>query len=265
MSATPQTQKPENGAYVANPRDRDRIARERDFHNEMYASDGSREEQAKYYWAISNGAADYKRMYQDLARGSDVLEYGCGDSRSFFTLAPVVKSLQAIDISDKVIQRLKSENIHDNVSLQVMDAMNLTFPEDSFDLIFGSGIIHHLETETAVREVARVLRPGGRAVFWEPLGLNPLFNIYRRLTPQARTPDEHPLAPKDIATLAEHLNLLEVRYYGLSTLAAVPLRNRRFGEALLKLGRRVDRVLFALPGVRHLAWYVLVVGTAKEP
>jgi SAM-dependent methyltransferase len=250
---------------VANPRDGDRVARERDFHNEMYASDGSREEQAKYYWAISDGAADYKRMYQDLARGRDVLEYGCGDSRSFLTLAPAVKSLQAIDISEEVIQRLKSDNIHDNVSLHVMDAMNLTFPEDSFDLVFGSGIIHHLETETAVREVARVLRQDGRAIFWEPLGLNPLINIYRRLTPQARTPDEHPLVPKDLATIAKHLDLVEVRYYGLSTLAAVPLRNRRFGKALLGLGRRVDKVLFALPGVRHLAWYVLIVGTAKKP
>jgi SAM-dependent methyltransferase len=248
---------------VANPRDEDRAARERDFHNDMYASDGSRAEQAKYYWAVSDGAADYKRIYQDLARGRDVLEYGCGDSRSFLTLAPIVRSLEAIDISDRVIQRLKSENSHDNVSLHVMDAMNMTFPDNSFDLVFGSGIIHHLETETAVREVARVLRQDGRAVFWEPLGLNPLINIYRRLTPQARTPDEHPLVRKDFATMAKYLNVLEVRYYGLSTLAAVPLRNRKPGKAMLNLGRRVDKALFALPGVRHLAWYVLVIGTPK--
>lgn len=248
---------------MANSRDEDRAARERDFHNEMYAAEGSRADQAKYYWAVSGGAEDYQRTYQDLARGRDVLEYGCGDSRSFLTLAPTVRSLEAIDISDTVIQRLKSENVHDNVSLQVMDAMNMTFPDNSFDLVFGSGIIHHLETEAAAREVSRVLRQDGRAVFWEPLGLNPLINVYRRLTPHARTPDEHPLVPRDFALMAEHLNLLEVRYYGLSTLAAVPFRNRKPGKAMLKLGRRVDKALLGLPGIRQLAWYVLVIGAPK--
>jgi SAM-dependent methyltransferase len=248
---------------VANPRDEDRAARERDFHNEMYASDRSRGDQAKYYWAVRDGLADYRRSYHELARGRDVLEYGCGDSRSFLTLAPIVRSLEAIDISDAIITQLQSENVHDNVSHHVMDAMNMTFPDNSFDVVFGSGIIHHLETEVAVREVARVLRPGGRAIFWEPLGLNPLINVYRCLTPQARTPDEHPLVPGDFATIAQYLDL-EVQYYGLSTLATVPLRNRKFGEALLRLGRRADKALFALPGVRHLAWHALVIGTSRS-
>jgi len=248
---------------VANPRDEDRVARERDFHNEMYASDGGRAGQAKYYWAVSAGAEDYKRTFESLARGSEVLEYGCGDSRSFLALAPVAKSVDAIDISDEVIGRLRSENVHDNVSLHAMDAMNMTFPDDSFDLVFGAGIIHHLETETAAREVARVLRRGGRAVFWEPLGLNPLINVYRRLTPDARTPDEHPLVPNDFAVIAKYLDLVEVRYYGLATLATVPLRNTKFGRTLLNLSERLDRAVLALPGVRHLAWYALVIGTTK--
>src|SRR3546814_4334755 len=44
---------------------------------------------------------------------------------------------------------------------------------------------------------SRVLRPGGRAVFIEPLGLNPAIELYRRFTPSARTPDEHPLLRRD--------------------------------------------------------------------
>jgi hypothetical protein len=95
------------------------------------------------------------------------------------------------------------------------------------------------------------------------LGLNPLINLYRRLTPEARTPDEHPLVPRDFATIAKHLDLLDVRYYGLSTLAAVPMRNRKFGNVVHNLGRRVDKALFALPGIGHLAWYVLVIGGSR--
>ncbi|WP_160112725.1 class I SAM-dependent methyltransferase [Mycobacterium sp. 3519A] len=240
-----------------------RVGRERDFHNNMYALDVGRVAQAKYYWAVSDGVADYMRAYQQLAPGKDVLVYGCGDTREFLKLAPVVRSLHAIDISDQAIDRLKTENNHDNVHLHVMDAMNMTFPDDSFDLVFGAGIIHHLETAAAAREVARVLRRGGRAVFWEPLGLNPLINIYRRLTPDARSVDEHPLLGEDFAIMARYLQLDDVRYYGLSTLAAVPLRNTRFGTPLLNVGRWVDKALFTLPGVKRLAWRALVIGAAK--
>lgn len=248
---------------MANPRDEGRVARERDFHDDLYASDTSRSSQAKYYCAVSDGVDDYVRSYQDVAWGRDVLAYGCGDTRNILALAPDVNSLHGIDISSEAIQQLKSENTYDNVSLHVMDAMDMTFPDDSFDLVFGAGILHHLDTEIAFQEVARVLRRNGRAVFWEPLGLNPLINAYRRLTPEARTPDEHPLVPADFAIMAKHLNLIDVRYYGLSTLAAVPLRKTRLGKTLLRVGGRVDRALFTLPGVHRLAWYALLIGTAK--
>ena len=48
-----------------------------------------------------------------------------------------------------------------------------------------------------MREIRRVLRPGGRGVFLEPLWHNPLLRLGRRLTPSARTPDEHPLTEQD--------------------------------------------------------------------
>ncbi len=246
---------------MLNSYDQERVDREREFHNDRFADDGSRESQTKYYWAIGDGAADYKATYRELAQDKDVLEYGCGDSRNFLTLAPVAKSLKAIDISDNAIERLKAENVHDNVEMFVMDAMNLSFDDGSFDLVFGSGIIHHLETEVSAREVARVLRPGGHAVFWEPLGLNPLINIYRRMTPSARTPDEHPLLPKDFALIAKHFKSVEIRYYGLSTLAAVPFRRRKLGDRALHVARRIDKALFKVPGVKHLAWFVVMVGT----
>ncbi|MGV0579276.1 class I SAM-dependent methyltransferase [Mycolicibacterium elephantis] len=238
--------------------DERRVAREREFHNERFAAEGSRSNQAKYYWAVSDGEAAYARTYQDLARGRDVLEYGCGDTKKFLTLAPIVKSLHAIDISDRAIERLRGENTANNVQLHVMDAMNMTFADESFDLVFGSGIIHHLDTETSAMEIARVLRPGGRAVFWEPLGLNPVINLYRKLTPSVRTPDEHPLLPKDLSVFEKYFSSVNAQYYGLATLAAVPLRNRSLGNKAAVLTRRLDRHLLTLPGVRSLAWFVLV-------
>lgn len=238
-----------------------RLAREREFHNARFRSDESRSSQEKYYWAVNDGNAEFAQLCANLARDKDVLEYGCGDTRKFLTLGASVRSLQAIDISDAAIERAKSENTRNNVGLHVMDAMNMTFADNSFDLVFGSGIIHHLDTEIAVREIARVLRPGGTAIFWEPLGHNPVFNTYRHFTPQARTPDEHPLVSKDFRIMAQHFSTLSVKYYGLTTLATVPIRNRKFGRTSLRLTRRFDRALFSIPGVKQLAWFSIVVGS----
>lgn len=246
---------------MLNPDENGRVAREREFHNERFETDDSRSDQAKYYWAVSDGAEAYTRSYREYARDRDVLEYGCGDTKNFVTLASIAKDLKAIDISDTAIERLKSENNSDNVELLVMDAMKMTFADNSFDLVFGSGIIHHLDTETSAREVARVLRPGRKAIFWEPLGLNPVINAYRRMTPETRTPDEHPLVPKDFAIMGKYFKTVEIEYYGLSTLATVPFRNRKGAQRSFNIARKIDKVLFAMPGVKNIAWFALIAAT----
>jgi ubiquinone/menaquinone biosynthesis C-methylase UbiE len=64
-----------------------------------------------------------------------------------------------------------------------MNAEATTFPDNSFDLICGSSILHHLNLDKACAEIRRILRPDGGAVFIEPLGHNPLINMFRKLTP----------------------------------------------------------------------------------
>ncbi len=79
-----------------------------------------------------------------------------------------------------------------------MDAENLKFNDHTFDLVYGSGILHHLSIEKAIVEIKRVLKKDGRAIFYEPLGHNIFINIFRLLTPSLRSEDEHPLLIKDL-------------------------------------------------------------------
>ena len=71
------------------------------------------------------------------------------------------------------------------------------FNDNSFDIIYGSGILHHLDISLCLKEMYRLLKPGGRFLFIEPLGTNPLINFYRKLTPKSRSKDEHPLINDD--------------------------------------------------------------------
>ena len=238
-----------------------RLEIERAFHDQRYAEGDARTAQHKYYFAVAEGAERMSTLVADLARGSDVLEYGCGAGSRARELAPVARSFHAIDISEAAIRQVAETTTAPNVHLHVMDAMDLAFEDRSFDLVFGSGIVHHLDTAVSAREVARVLRPGGSAVFWEPLGYNPLINAYRWLTPSARTPDEHPLLAGDLALMRRHFSAFEVDLFGLGSIAAVPFRNTRFGLPLRSALTRIDRAVLSVPGVRLLAWYALIRAT----
>jgi SAM-dependent methyltransferase len=235
-----------------------RLESERAFHDNRYKDGESRTAQLKYYWAIDDGAHRFNQKIASLAKGADILEYGCGLHSQAGDLADVCRSFEAIDISDAAVQRLRSEYKASNVNFSVMDAMNLTFPENSFDLVYGSGIVHHLDVEACAREVSRVLRPGGTALFWEPLGYNPIINAYRWLTPSARTPDEHPLLLQDFDIFKRSFGSFELELFGLTSIAAVPFRDRPIGPAVKNALTKLDELIFSIPGVRYLAWYSII-------
>jgi SAM-dependent methyltransferase len=237
----------------------ERLLKERDFHNARFADGDARDAQGKFYWAIEDGQADYEGNVHKYAARADVLEYGCANGNLSEQIAPLAKTVHAIDISDVAINNAIARGPAPNVHFQVMDAMDLTFPPASFDLVFGSGIIHHLDTRRSAQEIARVLRPGGRAVFWEPMGANPLINLYRLATPNARTEDEHPLLGADFKIMRENFASVDIAYYGLATLGAMPFRASSIGSKVRAACAKVDAALLAVPGLRNLAWYARII------
>lgn len=235
----------------------DRQDRERAFHDEKYGHDAP-PPTVKYYEAAQQCFADYDELVRDGCAGSRVLEYGCGEGSAAYELAARGAVVTGIDISDVAIAnaRLEAERRGLDIGFEVMDAEHLTFQGRTFDLVCGSGILHHLDLDRSCREIARVLAPGGRAVFSEPLGHNPLINTYRRLTPNLRTEDEHPLRMADLDLLRRHFAEVDVRYYALTSLAAVPMRSRPSFPKVLRGLERLDGAVFrALPFTRRFAWY----------
>jgi SAM-dependent methyltransferase len=84
------------------------------------------------------------------------------------------------------------------------------------------------------------------------------IEAYRRLTPNARTADEHPLLRRDFAELGSTFSVARFRFYGLATLAVVPFRRSAMKRPLFAVTRALDRGLFALPLVKWWAWYALI-------
>ena len=59
--------------------------------------------------------------------------------------------------------------------------MQLSFADNSFDVVFGSSILHHLDFDKSLKEIFRVLKPGGRMVFAEPNMINPQILIQKNI------------------------------------------------------------------------------------
>lgn len=119
-------------------------------------------------------------------------------------------------------------------------------------------MIHHLDVATLAREIARVTKTGGVAIFLEPLGHNPLIRLYRSWTPAARTTDERPLRASDLALLKREWQSATVSYYDLFTLAAVPLRRIRSFSRLVAVAASLDAGFFRMPLAWRLAWFALI-------
>jgi SAM-dependent methyltransferase len=243
-----------------------RLDRERAFHDKEF-SEGARRVVERFYAVTRSSRAAYESQIAVDSAGARVLEYGCGQGSHAFFLAHRGAYVTGIDISGEAIrqsrERAEREGIR-GAEFLVMNAEQLEFDDESFDLVCGSGIIHHLDLDAAWSEVARVLRPGGRAVFREPLGHNPLINLYRRVTPNLRTPDEHPLRIEDLRVAHRYFTSVRASYFHLLSLAAVPLRSTPVFSTLLGVLDTADRSLFhVLPASRRWAWQVIL--TLAEP
>ncbi len=235
----------------------DRIQKERRFHNQRLR--GPAERAADKYYSITRASMDrYLTALSRDARGKRVLEYGCGPGSYAFHLARRGARVTGIDISEVAIRRAKEKaarEVPGDVTFRVMNAEALEFADDSFDVICGKAILHHLDLGRCYSELARTLKPDGRACFIEPMGHNPLINMYRRLTPGLRTEDEHPLVMPDLALARRYFGLVETEFFHLSSILAVPFRGGRVFSYVLGGLETVDRLLFAVvPFAKRLGW-----------
>jgi SAM-dependent methyltransferase len=236
-----------------------RYERERAFHNQQT---NRWESVSKFYRVTASSQGFYSGLLKSHAVGGRVLEYGCGEGSNGFELAELGAEVVGIDISDGRIARARdaAAGVTGQLSFMVMNAEELEFDDDTFDLICGTGILHHLDLNRAYGEIARTLKPSGAAVFLEPLGHNPLINLYRRLTPGFRTDDEHPLRTADLEGARGFFGRAEFHFFHLTSLASVPLgRTSAFGP-VLRLLERFDRQLFAtVPFLSRYAWTTVMV------
>lgn len=168
-------------------------------------------------WHIP-AAADFA-----AARGLQVLEIGCGLGTDGAEFAKAGADYTGVDLTEAAVDlaRKRFELFDLPGKFQTADAEKLDFADESFDIVYSHGVLHHTpDTARAISEIHRVLRPGGRAVvmLYHRNSYNYRVNIslLRRAGAQLLRWDSgvglvHKLTGEPIDKLQEHARLLKTQ------------------------------------------------------
>jgi SAM-dependent methyltransferase len=99
--------------------------------------------------------------------GKTILICSCGTGLAPVEAANAGAVVYAVDISDVAVANAAAIAKNNNVKIHcsVQDLHDMEFEDEFFDIVYGSAVLHHLDIEQACRELKRVLKPGGIAVF----------------------------------------------------------------------------------------------------
>lgn len=154
--------------------------------------------------------------------GRIVLDFGAGDGRDTALLARRGAHVCALDISPDLLaiaeQRVVADGQSHAVTLLCGSAHAVPLPDDSVDLVFGNAVLHHLDLERCAGEVYRVLKPGGRAIFKEPVRDSRVLRALRPLVPYRQpdlSPFERPLLWREVEAFASRFEMLSCRCFNL--------------------------------------------------
>ncbi len=116
------------------------------------------------------------RLLKDL-RGKAVLCVGCGNGdECAYIKRRGAKRVIGIDISKSMIELAKEK--HKNIEFHVMSANKLYFKDKEFDIVYSDLVLHYIKNiEEPVKEVFRVLKPGGKFIFSV---MHPLYTAFER-------------------------------------------------------------------------------------
>lgn len=136
-------------------------------------------------------------------KGENLLDLGCGNGNLLTQLVRSGFVLTGVDLSEAMIEQAR-QRLDGYAELIAADAGHLPFPADAFDVLVCNASFHHYpEPEAALKEMHRVLRPGGTLLIGECYMAQPLraaMNVLIRFSPDG---DHHFYGKRELSSLLE--------------------------------------------------------------
>ncbi|NBO31044.1 MAG: class I SAM-dependent methyltransferase [Cyanobacteria bacterium WB6_1B_304] len=262
----------------------DTLTKERDFHNQWATAidvDGICVKD--YFEACTAPENRFILHHLGNVNGKLLLDLGCGAGENSVYFAKQGAHCIASDYAPGMVEvALKLAKLNGvEVEGKVINAMAIDFPDNTFDVVYAANLLHHIPEPTLViQEIYRVLKPGGKLCFWDPLIHNPIINVYRRMATKVRTDDETPLNINLLKFVRSHFVHTNYDTFWLATLwiflkfyfieRVDPNKERYWKKIIAEYERleaeylfleQLDRGLKKIPFIKRYAWNIAVVAT----
>ncbi len=147
------------------------------------------------YWFLSESVASCYR-----SREQKLLDFGCGPGIYSVMFAKVGFEVFGFDISPSNVataeELASGYGLRERTHFMTGVGEQLNYDDDTFDVVIGIDILHHVDIARSIRECLRVLKPGGHAFFKEPVEV-PIFDTLRNtrackwLVPKSASLERH--------------------------------------------------------------------------
>lgn len=220
------------------------LSAEKEYENlKQITNNSPRVSQSKYYWAVEPKVSDFDNYVYEVIAEKLILEIGCSNGEKSIKYSEYATHVTGVDISNVAID-IATGRFNKKCHFICCDAHNLPFDDNSFDVVVVNGILHHLILSTALNEINRVLKSDGILCAREPLGTNPLIQLYRSLTPKARTIDERPFTRDDMDLLYNQFTPVRVIYFGFISIISAFFGNRSIRNITIYIDNRLSKTFF---------------------
>lgn len=218
--------------------------------------------------------------------GRRILDIGAGLGESSVYFALHGAEVTTTDISPGMVDAaIRLGRMHGAALRGVVSSgEELDVPANHFDIVYIANTIHHAADRPRLfAGIHRALRPGGRFFSQDPLAYNPVIEVYRRMATQVRSHEESPLTRADLQLAREFFPDMQHREFWIATLALflkyylidrVHPNDDRYWKRIFRETsatlrwweplRALDNLLTRLPGLRWLAWNIVMWGSKSR-
>jgi len=261
------------------------LRREEEFHDEWAMSEDVNEIDVH---ALFESFVAFENNYviRELGdlKGKKILDVGAGLGESSVYFALKGAEVYYNDISPKMGEFAEKLAARYKTRLNYLIAPieRLEVHKEFFDIIYCANLIHHVppqDQEGWIRTMSEALKPGGILVTIDPLRYNPAINIYRNRAEKVRTVDEMPVGFDILDIYRRYFKNVTHKEFWLTTLwlfisyyfirrydpNEIRYWKRIFKEKESRIGwwfkplKAFDRLLLSLPGVRRMAWNIVII------
>lgn len=196
----------------------------------------------------------------------NILDYGCGGGWLTKVLVSHGYNVTAVDLNEVLIENAKK--LIPEANFIAADCTNLPLEDNSFDLVIGMGILHHMDLDKALTELKRITRENKYLIFMEPNKLNPPGFIGRKFSPlDIHTEDEEPFSPFEFKKMCIRNGFKVKKFFCILpysfALSYVVGKSRfdgsNFLNHLCKPIELSERVYEKIPLFKHLSSTIVIV------